>query len=403
MLIAKPFQQGKLTVITGPVNSDKTKIITSFLDAAVDSGYKDQENILVFRHPDDDQEPGSIGRHKADVALCLEDIFRKITSQTRTVIIAGASHYRCPKILDLADAIVRSDRNLIISGLNLDAEGKPYGYMPGLITLADEIILAKSICTHKSCRSTEANRSISKGGEYAAVCAHHFSHDCPPISMELSGFLKLYLGSMYSGKTTGWGSDLKKIKEVGWKPIVLKYLHDDRYGEKNSGLFSEGNVTLHSENKIPSVLVDSTEHIRSYLEDHPETRLVFINEGQFFKGLYGLVSELIPKGYRFHIDSLLRGFNRKRFGESADLACLADVVNIYYGTCVECGHPATENQRMKKVGGVIIPSNYHDPLEAIGGKDDGKAEYFYQARCLKDWVLEGEPELIYSLEKFSWP
>jgi len=401
-LTAKPFERGGISIVTGPVDSDKTRRINGFLDAVVDSGYKRGDNIVVFRHPDDDKYPERIGKHEVKVTDNIGGICKGILPQTRTVVIVGASHYRDEKIVDLADAIVKSNRDLLVSGLNLDAEGRPHGFMPELITLADEILLAKAICSHNGCRSMEATRSIRRGNSYSAVCAHHYRFDCPPISREFSGFLKLYLGSMYSGKTTEWGSDLNKIQEVGWNPLVLKYFGDDRDGEEERELFGEGYVTLHKGERIPAVLVKTGEDIKEYLESHPDRKYVFLNEGQFIKGLYDLVFELIPKGYKFCIDALLRGFNRKKFGEGAELVCLADVVNMNYATCVVCGHPAGENQRMKRVGEMVLPAHSDDSLEVVGGKDDGKVKYFYEARCLRHWVLEGELDLRYELKPFSF-
>lgn len=403
-LTARPFEQGRFSVITGPVDSDKTKKVKSFLDAVVDSGYKREDNIVVFRHPDDDIEPERIGRHEVKVTGKVDEIYEGILPQTRTVVIIGASHYKDEKIEKLADAIVRSNRDLVVSGLNLDAKGKSYGFMPGLITLADEIFLAKSICSYsdKGCRNTEANRSMEKEGNYSAVCSLHYSYPDCPVSLDWQGSLRLYLGPMFSGKTTEWGSDLRKMQEVGWEPLVLKYLHDDRSGEKEGGLFGWGKVTLHSGEKVPAVSVKTGKDIKKYLEEHPEQKDVFINEGQFFRGLYDLVFEFIPEGRRFYIDALLRDFARRKFNEVADLVCLADRVNTYYATCVKCGHPAAENQRMKRVKGEVVPAHIKDQTERIGGKDKEGAECFYEARCLDDWVLDGEPELYYKLERFCW-
>lgn len=405
-LTAKPHEQGKFCVITGPVDSDKTRIVAGFLDAAVDSGYKKGGNIMVFRHPADDKNPERIGKHEVRVTESVDGIYEGILPQTRTVVIAGVSRFSDRKIVELADEVVRSDRDLIISGLNLDGEGKPYGYMPELIALADEVYLAKAICSSSGagCRSGEATRSVKKEEKgYRAVCAHHFHYpECPPVSGDVNSYVGIKTGPMFSGKTTSWHRGLEKMKQVGWEPLVLKYLGDNRDGEKEVKPFEIGYVTLHSEERIPAILVGNVEQIRTCLEEHPRQKEVFLNEGQFFPGLYELVYEYIPKGRRFHVDALLRGFNRRKFGEIAELICLADKVETYYATCVKCGHPAAENQRMKRVRGEARPAHIDDPLELIGGRDKEGAEYFYEARCLEHWVLDGEPPLHYKLSKFEW-
>lgn len=192
------------------------------------------------------------------------------------------------------------------------------------------------------------------------------------------------------------------MRNVGWDPLVLKYLHDNRDGEPEGKPLEMGYVTLHNGEKIEAIMVATADHIRDCLANNPDKREIFLNEGQFIQGLYDLVYEQIPRGRRFHVDALLRGFNRKPFGEISSLVCLADKVDNFYATCVKCGHPAAENQRMKRVDGETLPAHVNDDLELIGGKDKEGAEYFYEARCLDDWVLDGEPKMHYELPKFDW-
>jgi len=37
-----------------------------------------------------------------------------------------------------------------------------------------------------------------------------------------------------------------------------------------------------------------------------------------------------------------------------------------------------------------------------GGAKKRGDKFFYQARCLDHWVLRGEPESEFKLDKFSW-
>ncbi len=84
--------------------------------------------------------------------------------------------------------------------------------------------------------------------------------------------------------------------------------------------------------------------------------------------------------------------------------CLADSIEISYATCVGCGRPATDNQRMKREGGKIVPAHVDDPLVAPGGKDSRtgrvKDPYFYEARCLDQWILRGEKKNIFELPRY---
>ncbi len=403
-LTGKPFQQGSLKIIAGPVSSGKTEKVEAYLDSLVDSGFKRDSNIVVVRHPSDDKHPENLGRHHTAVVSTADDLYSRIKMHTGTVIIMGASHFEDKNIVDLADALVRSNRQVVLSGLNLTSEGKPYGFMPQFMALANEVELAKGICATADCYNDNANRSRIARNEFLAACAHHYSNpDLPLLAAGKEGSLELFVGSMYSGKSTQWFRELKRVQKAGIKPIVFKWSQDDRYGEMTTERFQEGNVTLHRGEKVPAITIAQGEDIREYLAEFPEKKEIFIDEGQFIGGLYQVIFDLIPKGYSFSVTGLQRGFNRKSFGDIPALMCLADTINMNYALCVECGHPAPENQRMKRVnGGDPIPAHYNDPLQAVGGKDTGTVDYFYQARCLKDWVLDGEPKNRYELNRFEW-
>mgnify|MGYP001560009731 CR=1 FL=1 len=403
-LTGKPFQQGSLKIIAGPVSSGKTEKVEAYLDSLVDSGFKKDSNIVVARHPSDDKNPEHLGFHRTTVVSNADEIYDQIRSSTGTVIIMGASHFEDKNIVDLVDALVRSNRQVVLSGLNLTANGKPYGFMPEFMGLADEVELTKGTCTTNGCHDESANRSGLSKKEYLAVCAHHYSNpDLPLSAAGKEGSLELFVGSMFSGKSTQWFRKLRRRQKLDFSPIVFKYAHDDRYGEVRAECFQEGKITLHGGERVSAIAISTGDELRSYLENNPGKKDVFVDEGQFIAGLYDAVFNLIPRGYKFSGTGLQRGFNRKKFGDIPALMCLADAVNMNYAICVECGHPAPENQRMKRVnGGNPIPAHYHDPLQAVGGKDTAGVDYFYQARCLKDWVLDGEPRNCYELARFEW-
>lgn len=412
VLAVRPSTQGRVTVITGPVGSEKTDLIEAYLDTLVDSGYRRDSNVLVFRHPRDDQNPERIGRHQAQVMEQVPTIVECITPNTSTVIIAGASHFSDPSLVDFVDALVRSERQVLLSGLNLDSQGNPYGLMPDLITLATDVILAKGICSDINCQSTDANRSThstSSEEEYVPVCSHHAAYpDSPPPAAGATGSLQGYAGPMFASKSTKWKRDLQKAKTAGRDPLVFKWLDDTRYGEEKKKVFDLGNVTLHTEMCIPAILVQTAQDIQQYLANHKRQRDVFIDEAGFISGMYDLVISHLPKGYHFTINALLRSFNRQRLGEAAALVALADRVDIGYAACVQCFEPATESQRYTiedgkdRGDGQKVPAPFDDLLVRVGGGARDQRKHHYEARCLRDLEVPGMPALRYQLPPFSW-
>ena len=56
------------------------------------------------------------------------------------------AEFFAPAIVDVVEAIRRSGRHVIVTGLNLDFAGRPFGPMPELLARADEITTLTAIC-----------------------------------------------------------------------------------------------------------------------------------------------------------------------------------------------------------------------------------------------------------------
>jgi len=385
---AKPFTQGKVTVISGPVRSSKTNKVAVFLNRLVHSEYLVHHPgaVVTFRHPEDDPNPEYIGEHHVKVSDNLDQIAAEVTPNTRTVIIAGVSHFSSLDTLDLINALVRSNRDVFVSGLNLDAQGKPYRTMPGVMAIADEVELAKASCAQYDCQSKQANRSIlTKDGRYFPVCAHHHNHQ----QNSPEGLFELDTGGMFSGKTD---SLMEKIARARHEDVAYAFFKSDidvRYGQEGGkGTFELHKATQHNKEGLPAILVPEAKSISEYLARHSKVKTVFVTEMQFIPGIYSVVFDLVAKGYQVYGDGLARGWNRQPFNEFPDLMCLADSVKVHHGICVQCGHPSTESH--------LLVQGDQKQLVKPGGKGD------YEARCLSCWINETEVPLKYKFEKFRW-
>ncbi len=405
MLTAKPFGHARFELISGPVGSEKTQEIESFLDSLVGSGYKRNGNILVVRHPKDDPNPYMIGRHEVKVTDTPQEIAAHIHPETETVIIAGISHYQDKSIVQLIDAINRSGRKATATGLNVDIDGDPHGHMADLMGIATHITLMKAEC--HICGDT-ANRSmhLKKSNQYVPVCSHHAAHpQLPAIQAGQAGNITVYAGSMYASKSTTWSKNVNRGFQQNHNPLVFKPIMDTRDGIENPKVFDTGYVTLHSGKRIEAILVENASQIDEYLEDHPKVRTIKVDEVQFMNGIYEFALRNVSRGYKISVNGLPRGFNRGSFNEAPKLMCLADKIHMNYAICVHqsnnipCGKPATESQRLKRITdeGPIEIAHVNDPLVLVGGRDEKGAKYFYEARCLEHWSLQGEPKNPYQL------
>lgn len=401
------------------MKSEKTTILEAILNSAHDGKLMEKEPFLIVKHPKDDpKQPEKIGKHAAHSLKNPDDIAKLVNETQRHIIIAGISHYESKDIVPLVDALVRSNRNVVASGLNLDARGHPYNHMPGLMSLADDVILTKAICNDNGCYREDAIRSVEVDeGVFEPRCLHHFNYSgSPGTTQDKEGAIVVFAGPMFASKSEKWSAIInrKKVSHVPY--ITLTWIDNERYGT-NSGkryVFDEGEATLNNGKRIAAVLVRNADDVVEYLKRKPGVRDVFIDEVMLLdidyandktdKNMLSVLNSYSAKGYRFYLTGLNRNFKREPFIEMPKLMCLATHIEMSNAYCVTCGHPSTENQRMKLIAkGKYVPARYNDPIVATGGakKKDEEPLQYYEARCLAHFELPDAPKPKYEFPK--WP
>jgi thymidine kinase len=79
-------------------------------------------------------------------------------------------------IVDICNTLANAGKRVIVAGLDMDYEGKPFGPMPQLLAIAEFVTKVHAICAHTgqlasySFRLTESNEKVMLGqkGEYEA-------------------------------------------------------------------------------------------------------------------------------------------------------------------------------------------------------------------------------------------
>jgi thymidine kinase len=309
-----------------------------------------------------------------------DEIFKMIKPETENVFIPGISHYEDSKIVNLVDDLIHSGRNVIGTALNLDSSGNPSNFLPELMALAHEVILAKAICNEPGCSDRDANRSLKIEDSFEPRCGHHFSYPgSPSISLGNAGRLEMVVGPMFASKTDSLERELKCYNAANLSYVVFKWNKDVRYDGGAT------DITLHNGKKIPAIAISDVKEIKNYLGNNKKIKRVAIDEGQFLSELYDFVFESIPKGYQFFITGLMKDFQKKPFGDIPKLMCLADKLQIKYSNCAECYSPATESTRVTKSLKTV----------EVGGKGQ------YQPRCLTHWEGPEPRRIVYEFPKLK--
>jgi thymidine kinase len=178
------------------------------------------------------------------------------------------------------------------------------------------------------------------------------------------------VGSMFSGKTEELIRLLRRAQYAKQSVQVFKPRIDNRY--------SADHVASHNRNLIPSTVIDHAHEIFVHLK--PETRVIGIDEGQFFDDeLVDVVNELADRGLRVIIAGLDMDWRGTPFKPMPELMAIAESVKKLQAVCVVCGEPASRTQRLVK-----------NSAEVLVGDNT-----MYESRCRKcfDIALALDPEL----------
>ena len=172
-----------------------------------------------------------------------------------------------------------------------------------------------------------------------------------------TGWIEVIAGCMFSGKTEELIRRLRRAKIAKLNVKIFKPTIDTRYSEKE--------IVSHSEQTLPSIVVDSPKKILELSED---AQVIGIDEAQFFSNeLITVCNQLADKGKRVIVAGLDQDYKGVPFEPMPQLLAIAEYITKTLAICVECGNPADRTQR-----------KVHSANRVLVGAADS-----YEARCRK--------------------
>ncbi len=144
--------KGKLEVICGSMFSGKTEELMRRLKRAE---YAKQRVLTIKHHIDKryNQVPTAIFSHegKERNAFIINDSpdgVIKILELAESVDVVGVDEIQFfgPYILNVIHQMIDDGKRVLVAGLDLDFRGEPFGIMPHLMAIADEVAKLKAIC-----------------------------------------------------------------------------------------------------------------------------------------------------------------------------------------------------------------------------------------------------------------
>jgi len=174
-----------------------------------------------------------------------------------------------------------------------------------------------------------------------------------------SGYLELFIGPMFSGKTSKLLEIYKQCKFCNIPVAVINHSADTRYHDTM--------LSTHDGNMIPCIQTHDLLSMWDCKEnkDLNDAKVILINEGQFFPNLAQIVKSMLDVNRKVYVAGLDGDFERRRFGEILDLVPLCDKVTKFTSLCGKCknGSPGIFSQRIsKEIEQMLIGSDNYIPV-----------------------------------------
>lgn len=185
-----------------------------------------------------------------------------------------------------------------------------------------------------------------------------------------SSSLKLYIGPMYSGKTSKLLEIYKQCSFCNIPVIVINHTSDTRYHDSMLSTHDKIMIPCIQASNICEVWnhkdVNSPFNSRSlnYLKVR-SAEVILINEGQFFDDLYDCVIDMLKENKQVYIAGLDGDFERKKFGQILDLIPHCDEVTKLTSLCSICknGKPGIFSLRLsRETKQTVVGSDNYIPV-----------------------------------------
>jgi len=179
-----------------------------------------------------------------------------------------------------------------------------------------------------------------------------------------TGWIEVIAGCMFSGKTEELIRRLRRAKIAKLNVTIFKPKIDTRYSSEQ--------IVSHSDQSLPSIMVENAEEILSLVKD---AQVIGIDEAQFFdEHLIDVCNTLANQGKRVIVAGLDQDYRGIPFEPIPQLLAIAEYITKTLAICVKCGNPADKTQRTIRSHDRVI----------VGAYDS------YEARCRKCHYIPDE-------------
>ena len=114
-------------------------------------------SVLLIRPQVDTRSPAEVAESRSGAQFACttvagpEDIVEAVTSSPCEVVAIDEAEMFGIELADVADRLATDGYEVIVSGLDTDFAGRPFGALPTLLALADTVTKLNAVCTFPGC------------------------------------------------------------------------------------------------------------------------------------------------------------------------------------------------------------------------------------------------------------
>ncbi len=179
---------GWIEVVCGPMFSGKSEELIRRLRRALIARKRVQvfKPVIDVRYSADEIVSHADTRMKSEVIALPQEILQRLDWRTQVVGIDEAN-FMGPELVDIAQQLADSGKQVIIAGLDTDYMGRPFIPIPDLLCIAESITKTLAICLRcgnpakHTQRLVDSEDLIAVGGMgmYEARCRRCFEPGLP--------------------------------------------------------------------------------------------------------------------------------------------------------------------------------------------------------------------------------
>ena len=157
-----PMPSGWIHVITGCMFSGKTDELLRLLRRAEIAGRR----VILIRPTIDDRTSPEVVESRSGVAYRSRpvngaaEIPALVSHERSTVVAIDEAQFFDDGLSEIAELLASEGRMIVLSGLDQDFLGRPFGPTPTLLALADEVTKLTAICTVCGAEATRTQRLV---------------------------------------------------------------------------------------------------------------------------------------------------------------------------------------------------------------------------------------------------